>query len=452
MNLKNWFIKLSPKFKIGVILAVIVLGFFVYKVFFTKKKTSSVTTTTITKGTIVSTVSESGNVAAATQVTVGSPTDGVIKALYVKNGDKVIAGQKLFEVKSTATEQEKQAAYASYLSALNSEKTSEASKLTSQATLEKDRQAVIDASSAVTDMQNNLNTSQPNPATKQPYTQNEIDSINSTLTAAKTTFSADEQKYNTTDNSIASAKASLNSAWLNYQATQDSVVTAPIDGFVANLAVAVGSTVSASSTSANSTSTTSTNTSSSTGTAVLVLGNFDNMIINTSVNEIDITKIKPDQNATITLDAFSGETFVGKVYSVDTIGTISSGVVSYGVYVKMVDPPTTIRSGMTATVVIQTDRKDNALSVPTTAIQTVNGQTYVRVQDKKGQVSQVAVTTGIASDSETEITSGLSEGDTVVTSTTSTTSTSSSGTASPFSALGGGRGFGGGAAVIRRGN
>jgi macrolide-specific efflux system membrane fusion protein len=451
-KVKNWFIGLSlvKKFFFGFI--VVLLVFFGYKIFFSKKQTAAVVISQVTRGTIVSTISESGNVAAATQVSVGSPTDGVIKTLYVTNGDKVVAGQKLFEVKSTATEEEKAAAYASYLSAVNSEKTAEAGKISSQATLERDRQSVIDASSAVTNMQNNLNTGQPNPATKQAYTQNETDSINSTLTSARTSFSADELKYNTTDNNIGSAKSNLTASWLAYQATQDSVVTAPIDGIAANMSVAVGSTVAASTTNANSSSSTtsSSSSSSSNGTSVLLIGNFDNMIINTTVNEIDITKIKAGENATITLDAFPTQTFVGQVYSVDSIGAISSGVVSFNVYVKMIDPPGTVHSGMTASVIIQTERKDNVLSVPSTAVQTTNGQAYVRVKGKNGQITQVAVTTGISSDTDTEIISGLNEGDNVVmTNIVSTTSTGTSSTASPFSAIGG---FGGGGGAVRRGN
>lgn len=457
-KIKKWFNGLNRGKKVLTGIAVLLVIFLIYKVFFTKKQTAIVSTSQVTRGTIVSTVSESGNVAAATQVTVGSPTDGVIKTLYVKNGDSVVAGQKMFEVKSTATEQEKATAYASYLSAVNSEKTAEAGKISSQATLEKDRQTVINASSAVTTMQNNLNTSQNNPATNQAYTQNDIDSINSALTSARYTFSADEIKFNSSDNNVGSSKANLTASWLAYQATQDSVVTAPIDGIVANMSVAEGSTVAASTTNANSSSSTTSSSNSSAsnnGTAVLVIGNFNNMIINTTVNEIDITKIKAGENATITLDAFPTQTFVGQVYSVDAIGAISSGVVSFNVYVKMIDPPATIHSGMTASVTIQTGRRDNVLTVPTTAIQTSNGQSYVRVMGKNGQITQVAVTTGISSDTDTQITSGLNENDNVVTTNISSTTTTTSGTTSPFSAVGG-RGLfgggGGGGTTIRRGN
>jgi macrolide-specific efflux system membrane fusion protein len=109
-------------------------------------------------------------------------------------------------------------------------------------------------------------------------------------------------------------------------------------------------------------------------------------------------------------------------------------------------------------MIIQTQRVDDALSVPTTAVQTTNGQSYVRVQSKNGQINQVVVTTGISSDTDTEITSGLNEGDNVVTSNLTTTTSTGSSTTSPFSAVGGrglfggGGGGGGGAAVRRTGN
>jgi macrolide-specific efflux system membrane fusion protein len=104
---------------------------------------------------------------------------------------------------------------------------------------------------------------------------------------------------------------------------------------------------------------------------------------------------------------------------------------------------------MTASVIIQIDKRNDVLMVPTAAVQTANGNSTVRVL-KNGTVTQVPVEVGISSDTDTEITSGLSEGQTVVTGTVSTTTTSSQ-TSSPFSGFGGrGGGFGGGAAVRGR--
>jgi multidrug efflux pump subunit AcrA (membrane-fusion protein) len=93
---------------------------------------------------------------------------------------------------------------------------------------------------------------------------------------------------------------------------------------------------------------------------------------------------------------------------------------------------------------IITNVKDNVLLVPSTAVQTTNGQSTVRIL-KNGQLQTVAVTTGDSNDTDTEIMSGLSEGDTVVTSIV-TQSTGSRATSSPFSG-----GFGGGNRVFFNG-
>lgn len=205
-------------------------------------------TAKVERGNIISTLTESGTVTAVSQTAVSSPTDGVISEVYVKNGDVVAAGQNLFKVTSTATAKEKATAYAAYLSAVNNAQTALQNKESLQAQLETARKAVIDAQSAVDTLNNNLNNSYPNPATKQSYTQNEIESIKSSLTTAQKNFSVTETKYKQAGTSIGATASSQEVAWLNYQATQDSVVTAPIAGTVANFSAAVGNNVSASTT------------------------------------------------------------------------------------------------------------------------------------------------------------------------------------------------------------
>jgi multidrug efflux pump subunit AcrA (membrane-fusion protein) len=271
------------------------------------------------------------------------------------------------------------------------------------------------------------------------------------LTSARETFSADEQKYNQSGQSISASDASLNSAWLSYEATQDSVVIAPIGGTVANISVKPGDQVTASGGSLSSNNNSSNSSSSSSSNAILYIGDYSKPYVKVQANEVDITSIHAGQKATMTLSAFPDKTFVGSVDQVDTAGTISSGVVTYNVYVTFVAPPSDIKPGMSASVTIQTARKDNVLMVPTGAVQTTNGQATVRVLTN-GKISSVPVETGLSSDTDIEITSGLSEGETVVTNIITSTTQSTGQTTSPFSGLGGGgRGFGGGGAVFRSG-
>ncbi len=431
-------------------IAIVLVGFFAWRAFGQGAKKPQYQTSSVTKGTIISSVNESGNVASGSQAGVGSPTTGIVTDIFVKDGDSVTQGQNLFKVKSIASAQEIASAWSSYLSASTSLNTAMNNKTANQSKLEQDRAAAIAASSAVTNMQNNINTSQNNPSTKLPFTQNDIDGINSAKTSADETFKADEQKYLQSDQSIAAASAAKNSAWLSYQATQDSVVVAPIAVAVANIVVKPGDQVPASGGKLSSNQ--SSNSTSSTNNAILYIGKYANPYLKLQASEIDINNIKSGQKATITLSAFPDQTFVGTVDQVDSSGTISSGVVTYNVFISFVAPVAEIKPGMSATVTIQTAIKNDVLSVPLSAIQTSSGQSTVRVM-KNGQITSVPVETGISSDSDTEIISGLSEGDTVVTGTISTSTQTTTGS-SPFSGLGGGRGGfggGGGGAVIRSG-
>src|SRR6185437_8726262 len=129
--------------KKGVILVVVLLllWFAGSKVFGRKSTTPQYQTATAQRGSIISTVNESGNVSASSQTEVTSPSDGLIQQVYVKNGETVQAGQKLFSVKSTATPQIKASAYASYENAVASYQSATQAKQAMEATLEKDRNA-----------------------------------------------------------------------------------------------------------------------------------------------------------------------------------------------------------------------------------------------------------------------------------------------------------------------
>jgi len=405
------------------VIILIILSFLAWRTFGQKKNQAQYQTEAVTRGTIISTVNESGNVASGSQAGVGSPTTGIVTEIYVKDGDTVTQGQNLFKVKSIATAQEIASAYSNYLSAqttLNSAK----SKMNSlQSALFVANQKFI------TDRGVN------NPTDQQKADPVYIEESANWLQA--------ESDYNNQSAVISQAQAAVNNASLSYQATQDSVVTAPISGTVANIVIKKGDQVTA---SGGNLSSNQTSNSSTANNAILYIGNYSNPYIKLQASEVDITNIHPGQKATITLSAFSGKTFVGTVDQVDTTGTISSGVVTYNVFITFVAPPSDIKPGMSATVNIQTARKDNVLIIPSSTVQTTNGQSTVRVL-QNGQITSITVETGISSDTDTEITSGLSEGDMVITGTR--VSGQGSTGSSPFSGF---RGFGGGGGgVIFRG-
>lgn len=99
----------------------------------------------VTRGDIEQFVSETGNVETAGRVDVDSTATGIIEKIYVKNGDTATIGQELFEVRSTASEQEKASANATYQSALSSLATAQQTKDSLDAAMWAKRQAYLDA-------------------------------------------------------------------------------------------------------------------------------------------------------------------------------------------------------------------------------------------------------------------------------------------------------------------
>jgi RND family efflux transporter MFP subunit len=160
-----------------------------------------------------------------------------------------------------------------------------------------------------------------------------------------------------------------------------------------------------------------------------------------SLNEVDAAKVKIGQKAIITFDALSDLTLTGKVAQIDTVGTVSQGVVSYNVKIVLDSDSPEIKPGMSVTANIIVDTKIDVLSLPNAAIQTQGGNSFVEIVKAPDEIKQKLeigksiklpkgvtienqrIETGISNDNLTEIVSGLKEGDIVVLSKISNTKT-----------------------------
>lgn len=178
-----------------------------------------------------------------------------------------------------------------------------------------------------------------------------------------------------------------------------------------------------------------------------------------TLNEVDIAKIRIGQKATLSFDAVSDISIVGEVSQIDAIGTVSQGVVYYNVQIIFQTADEKIKSGMSVSASIVTDTIQDVLVVPSSAIKILGTEKYVQilnpadltpVNDSNSQMyskvlpTQQIVTVGLSSDTLTEITSGIKEGDTIVSqtinSTSKTTTQQNSGIRIP-GVTGGGGGF-----------
>lgn len=205
---------------------------------------------------------------------------------------------------------------------------------------------------------------------------------------------------------------------------------------------ASGSSASGSSSSGSSSGSSA---SGSSSTGLIVLADLTRLEVTASIAEADVTDLEKGQEAQITLSA-SGTTVSGTVTAVALQGTTSGNVVQYPVTVQLDEAPKGVRLGASARITITTGSADDVLSVPSSAVTTNGRRSTVTVL--RGTVrSVVQVETGLKGNSTTEITSGLSEGDTVVLSSGSDSSSLSNtrGVPGMGGGMGGMGGFGGGA-------
>ncbi len=134
-----------------------------------------------------------------------------------------------------------------------------------------------------------------------------------------------------------------------------------------------------------------------------------------NVSDTDIAKIAIGESVEATFDSYPGAVFPAKVTTVDPAATVTGGVSSYGVTVTFDANDPRISAGMTANLRIITGQKDSVLLVPTSAIITDGTGAFVYVR-ANGSYVKTPVTAGVSSaNGMTEIVSGLTQGQTILT-------------------------------------
>ena len=257
-----------------------------------------------------------------------------------------------------------------------------------------------------------------------------------------------ELQVKVAQNSLKNAKKDLDNA-LNASPE----ITAPFDGFITTVNVSAGAAGAQGSGVPK-------------GTVAMTIVDPNKFEAQILVSELDIPQVKLEGDATVGIDAMSAIKLPAKVTYISPTATIQSGVVNYKVTVEItsLEPvrssqsgqggttrpasaaqgqtpaPQTIqlRQGLSATVNITMQEKDNILLVPNRAITRQQGVTYVNVLKTDGTLEQRTIKTGISDLQNTEVTDGLTEGEKVVIpQTTSTTTTPTQGQGIRIPGLGG---------------
>ena len=214
---------------------------------------------------------------------------------------------------------------------------------------------------------------------------------------------------------LSSAEVSVSNMQLALDRTS---IHAPISGTVVAIVVDEGQTVNA---------------SQSTPTIVKI-ADLDTMLVKAEISEADIVQVSPGQDVVFSILGEPGHEFTAKVREVEpapseieTSDTISSDeAVYYNALLEVDNPEHTLRIGMTTQVSIILDNAEDVLSVPAAALQPDgHGGYQVQVYDPAtGERTTKAVKVGLNNDVTAAITSGLNEGDQVITGSAVTESVS----------------------------
>ena len=193
---------------------------------------------------------------------------------------------------------------------------------------------------------------------------------------------------------VASAQADLENAQAQLSKF---LITAPFSGIITTVDAKVGQIVSP----------------NTPEVSMIGTGAFQ---IESYVPEINIALLKVGNPASTTLDAYGTDVvFDASVVSIDPAETVQNGVSTYRAVLQFTNQDPRIKSGMTANVVITSQKKSGVLSVPQGLVVDKDGTKYLRIKQGSGVVEVPVMLGGVSSSGQVEVLSGLHAGDVVLT-------------------------------------
>ncbi|WP_026998697.1 efflux RND transporter periplasmic adaptor subunit [Eisenibacter elegans] len=403
---------------IGVVALVVLL--LVIRFSSRKKVGTEVTTAKAVKTRIVETVNAAGKIQPETEVKISPDISGEITELYVKEGDSVTKGQLLLRIRPDNFQAVVENARASVNSSQASLSQARARHTQSQAQL--------------------LRAEAEYKRSKQLFEQKVISEADFQL--AEMNYQVAKQDVESALQSVEAARFNMQSAQANLRQNLDNLsrteIYAPMSGVVSKLSVEKGEKV--------------VGTAQMAGTEMLIIANLRAMQVLVNVNENDIVRVRKGQKAEVVVESYGDRKFEGVVTEIANTAnntTTADAVIEFEVrililnnsYQDLVDAQSRLspfRPGMTASVDIITNRKDDALSVPIAAVTTRNAsktdennskkvnnqkeeerseeslQQVVFVLKEDLSVEQRIVKTGISDFNNIEILSGIKEGEEIV--------------------------------------
>lgn len=369
-------LKLSKKKLIGsFIIVVIFIIVILSKV--NKEPEEIFLTEVVKKGNVEEVVTATGSIRSNNRVEVGAQVDGKIMELNVVLGQKVKKGELLARIDSTTQENDLEKAKSILLS----------------------YEANLESKEIETDIK-----------LSQFKRAGELYKLKS---ISQEEYEEAKQSYYLAKSELEGIKENIKQAQIDVKTAETELsyttITSPIDGVVISIPVSVGQTV---------------NSKQSTPTIIQV-ADLTKMLIKPEISEGDITKLKVGQEVEFSILSAPERIFKGKIDSIDPANTTltddeytesisNTEAIYYYANVVVDNDDEILRIGMTTTSNIKIAEAKNVILVPTTAIRKKNGKNYVNILTSEKKVIEREVELGINDDLNTEIKSGLSEGDEIV--------------------------------------
>ena len=363
MNKKNWFKR--HKWLLIILSAIIVVVF----VFFNssnKSQEKKFVTMDITRGDMSQTVTATGEIRPLNTVNVGSQVSGTIQELYVDYNSQVKKGDKLLEIEPSVL------------------------------------QASVDEAKASLDSAKSQET-----LAKNDYYRNKT--LYDSGYIARAEMEKSLSTYEQAKSAVVRAQSQYDKAVTNLSYA---TITSPVDGTVISRKVDKGQTVAA---------------SFQTPDLFEIAEDLTKMQIETSISEADIGVIQHGQPVTFTVDAYSGQKFVGSVRQIRLSPTMTSNVVVYTVIIDVDNSDMRLMPGMTAFVTITVNAAENAWKAQNSAFllrdfgdiietndATITPENHLAIK-RGSSVILVPYTKGLATATETQIISDeIQDGDKII--------------------------------------
>jgi HlyD family secretion protein len=289
----------------------------------------------IERGSIVSSVTASGTLAAVVTVQVGSQISGQIRDIYADFNSEVKAGELIARLDP-----------ATYEAKL---KQAEANLALAQAGVKTQKAAVAKARATLTNAEKTLRR-QRDLAKQGVASASALDNAEAAFNQAQADLAMSEAQVENAQAQVVAQDAVVNQARIDLDRT---FIRAPVDGTVISRDVDRGQTVAA---------------SLQAPVLFQIAQDLRKMQVEVRVDEADVGRIQPNQRASFTVDSFPGREFHGRVEQIRKASTVVQNVVTFSVLVSAANDDLRLLPGLTANVRIIVDERPNALKVSNAAL------------------------------------------------------------------------------------